>query len=199
MTTEKGGRPTSADDDRIALRRAEAVKLRARGKTFQEIADALDIGVATAHLDVRTAMTEIAKEAEENVQAERGTELSRLQRALAVVEDVLLDEEPTAPAKGEDYSDFEERVESSRELKLKALDRLVKIQDQRAKLLGLYAPEKRDVTQVTTNATPAEAARLIREGFGGQASNSVEGLNGKSTGHGHANGSGTVPPSTTDS
>ncbi len=143
MTTEKGGRPSSADDDRIALRRAEAVKLRAHGKTFQEIADTLSIGLATAHLDVRTAMTEIAKEAEENVLAERGTELSRLQRAISVVEDILGHLEPTG-AEGDD--DALDAIESSRELKLKALDRLVKIQDQRAKLLGLYAPEKKDVT-----------------------------------------------------
>jgi len=159
MTTEKGGRPTSADDDRIALRRAEAVKLRARGKTFQEIADALSIGLATAHLDVRTAMTDIAKEAEENVQAERGTELSRLERELAVVEDELLDEEPTKRHEGEDPFDFEERVESSRELKLKALDRLVKIQDQRAKLLGLYAPERKDIKVAAVGLDELDALR----------------------------------------
>jgi len=130
MTTEKGGRPSSADDDRIALRRAEAVKLRARGKTFQEIANALSIGLATAHLDVRTAMTEIAKDAEENAQTERGTQLARLERALLVVESVLAN----AP-----------NAENGEELQLKALDRLLKIQDHGAKLLGLYAPEKREL------------------------------------------------------
>src|SRR5688572_25016577 len=114
MTTEKGGRPTSADDDRIALRRAEAVKLRARGKTFQEIADALNIGLATAHLDVRTAMTEIAKGAEEDALTERGTQLARLERALLVVESVLANA-PTA--------------ENGDELQLKALDRLMRIQE----------------------------------------------------------------------
>lgn len=125
MTTEKGGRPKSADDDRIALRRAEALKLRVSGKTFQEIADTLDIGLATAHLDVRSAMAEYGREAEEDLRAERGLELRRLERAFDLVESVLSGD--------------------GDELKLKALDRLMKVQDQRAKLLGLYAPERKEV------------------------------------------------------
>ncbi|HEU4544375.1 MAG TPA: hypothetical protein VFR23_24805 [Jiangellaceae bacterium] len=87
------------------------------------------MSIGTAHTDVRAAMSEYAKEAEKDVQAERGIELRRLERALEVVEKVLSGDDPDAE-----------------ELRLKALDRLVKIQEQRAKLLGLYAPEKRDVT-----------------------------------------------------
>ncbi len=154
MTTEKGGRPKSADEDRIWLRRAEAVKLRARGKGFQEIADTLKIGLATAHLDVRTAMTEIAKEAEENVLAERGTELSRLERALEVVETVLLNA-PTA--------------ENGEELQLKALDRLIKIQDQRSKLLGLYSPEKRELSGPDGGPIAIDARAALLERITGRA------------------------------
>jgi hypothetical protein len=123
---------TTADEDRIAARRAEAIRLRVRGKTIREIADALQIGVATAHDDVRTAMRETAKQAEDDVQAELGLELRRLERALDIVEKVLTGGNSADPEDGD-------------ELTLKALDRLVKIQDQRAKLLGLYAPEKRDI------------------------------------------------------
>lgn len=169
MTTEKGGRPNTADKDRITLRRAEAVKLRARGKGFQEIADTLQIGLATAHLDVRTAMTEIAKEAEENVLAERGTELSRLERALQVVEAVLTSA-PTA--------------DNGDELQLKALDRLMKIQDQRAKLLGLYSAEKREVSgpdggPIAIDARAALLERIAsrtspRDERGGADSSAVE-------------------------
>jgi len=154
MTTEKGGRPTSADEDRIALRRAEAVKLRARGKKFQEIADTLQIGLATAHLDVRTAMTEIAKEAEENVLAERGTELSRLERALEVVESVLTS---ATTADGGD------------ELQLKALDRLIKIQDQRSKLLGLYSAEKRELSGPNGGPIAVDARNELLERIAGRA------------------------------
>ncbi len=164
MTTEKGGRPTSADEDRIALRRAEAVKLRARGKTFQEIADELDIGLATAHLDVRTAMTEIAKEAEANVLAERGTELARLERALAVVEQVLTN----APT-----------LDGGDELQLKALDRLVKIQDQRSKLLGLYSAEKRELSGPQGGPIAIDARNELLERIAGRASG-PHGLGGAS-------------------
>lgn len=132
----------SAKQDEIAIRRTKALELRARGKGFQEIADTLGVSIGTAHTDVRTAMVEYAKEAEGNIQAERGIELRRLERALTVVEEVLLHEEPTDA--GED-GDILGMIESSRELKLKALDRLVKIQEQRAKLLGLYAPERREL------------------------------------------------------
>jgi len=154
MTTEKGGRPTTADQDRIALRRAEAVKLRAKGKGFQEIADTLGIGLATAHLDVRTAMAEIADEAQEYIQAERGTELARLERALSVVEAVLTSA-PTA--------------EDGDELQLKALDRLVKIQDQRAKLLGLYAPEKKELTGADGAPIAIDARGALLERIAGLA------------------------------
>lgn len=75
-------------------------------------------------------MSAVAAEAEQDVKAERGLELKRLERALEVVEGVLT---------GSDTAD------DGNELALKALDRLVKIQDQRAKLLGLYAPEKREI------------------------------------------------------
>jgi transposase len=148
---------TTADEDRIAARRAEAIKLRVRGKTIREIAQELGVGVATAHDDVRTAMGEMAKEAEENVAEQRGLELHRLERALEVVEKVLTSA-PMADEGGD-------------ELQLKALDRLVKIQDQRAKLLGLYAPEKRELsgTLGVGDASPAAAAELVRKKFGGHA------------------------------
>jgi hypothetical protein len=90
-------------------------------------------------------MNGIAAEAEENVRAERGLELGRLERAFRVIEDVLFEPEPAGPEEGEALGDFEERIESSRELKLKALDRMMKAQDQRAKLLGLYAPTKSEL------------------------------------------------------
>jgi len=121
----------SADDDRIAARQAEAIKLRVRGKSVREIAELLGVSKSQAHIDVRAAMASTAKEAEENVNEQRGLELGRLERALEVVESVLTN------SNGAEEGD---------ELALKALDRLVKIQDQRAKLLGLYAPEKKDIT-----------------------------------------------------
>jgi hypothetical protein len=149
----------SADDDRIAARRAEAIRLRVRGKTIREIAAELNIGVATAHDDVRHQMRETARVAEEDVQAQRGLDLGRLERALEVVSEVLLSPEPTGAEGGKDTMDA---IESSRELKLKALDRLVKIQEQRAKLLGLYAPEKRELNATVTAVSLEDIDALRR-------------------------------------
>lgn len=118
----------SADEDRIAARQAEALKLRVQCKTIREIAEELGVSVGQAHADLQAAKAKYAKEAEENIQAERGLELRRLERALDVVEKIIGGEDPEAE-----------------ELRLKALDRLVKIQEQRAKLLGLYAPERREI------------------------------------------------------
>ena len=115
----------------MAERRARAIKLRVQGKTIREIAEQLGIGVATAHLDVRTAMGEVAAECSENVEHQRGLELTRLERAFSVIEQVLLNAESN-PDQGD-------------ELRLKALDRVVKLQEQRSKLLGLYAPERREI------------------------------------------------------
>lgn len=117
-------------------------------------------------------MTEMAKEAESDVQAERGLELHRLDRALRVVEDVL----SSMVEVGEDQ-DPDDAHEASKELKLKALDRLVKIQDQRAKLLGLYAPEKRELSGSlgVGEVSPAAAAELVRKKFGGHAARSDSG------------------------
>lgn len=143
---------TTADEDRIAARRAEAIRLRTSGKTIREIAEALGVGVATAHDDVRTAMSELAREAEENVRAERGSQLSRLERAFRVLEDVL---------EGVESVDSDDSPGLSRDIKLKALDRLVKLEERRAKLLGLDAPERREI-DAKVAAVPLEDLDAMR-------------------------------------
>lgn len=153
---------TTADEDRIAARRAEAIRLRVRGKTIREIAEATGVSVGQAHTDVRAAMRETARVAEEDVQAQRGLDLGRLERALDVVEAVLQNDAALA---------------DGGELHLKALDRLVKIQEQRAKLLGLYAPEKRELSGSlgVGEPSPATAAELVRKKFGGHAAKADSG------------------------
>jgi len=46
---------------------------------------------------------------------------------------------------------------------LNALDRLVRIDQEEAKLLGLYAPAKSRVEVITEDAVDAECARLVQE------------------------------------
>ena len=59
-----------------------------------------------------------------------------------------------------------------------------------AMVSGAKTPEEHIVTSTTMEATPAEAARMVREAFGEKAMAKPNGLNG----HAKPNGAGTVPP-----
>jgi hypothetical protein len=61
-----------------------------------------------------------------------------------------------------------------------------------ASVSGAKAPEQRIITSA---ASPTEAARLVREAFGENATPKAPELNGHSK-NGHANGTGSVPPAT---
>ncbi len=159
----------SADDDRIAARRAEAIRLRVSGKTIRAIAKELSISVSTAHADVRETMAEVAKAARDDAETELATDLERLDNALSIVLEVLNRGATAGTDDGDEPGDIFDGLTEQQELKLKAVDRLVKIQEQRAKLLGLYAPAKQEIAATATlavNASPEAAARLVREQFG---------------------------------
>lgn len=149
---------STAEEDRISLRQAEACGLRVKGHTYREIATKLEVSVGQAHADVHAAMAETLKLGAEDAEMERWIQLRRLDGALKTVNEVL------------DAEVFGESGERDHELRLKALDRLVKLEERRAKLLGLDAPAKQEIdAKVTGAASPAEAARLIREAFGEHA------------------------------
>jgi hypothetical protein len=141
---------TTADDDRIALRRAEAIRLRVSGRSYREIGEATGVSSATAFSDIKAVMAETAKRTAEDVEAEREIELYRADSALKAVSKLI----------AEDALDDE--------LMLKAVDRMVKLQEQRAKLLGLYAPTKSEVagSLSVSEATPADARRAMADVFG---------------------------------
>jgi transposase-like protein len=132
---------TTADEDRIAARRAEAIRLRVRGKTIREIARELGISVGLAHSDVRAVMSETSKRAAEDAETERELDLARIDSALQVVADVLEGSLQINSTEG-DPAELLQALAGAAELKLKGIDRLVKLTDARAKLLGLYAPTK---------------------------------------------------------
>ena len=142
MATE---RPTPRAEAEIETRRAEAMRLRIRGKSYREIAAATGVSLGQAFADVKAVLDRTKAEADDDADQARALDLERIDRAIGIVEDILSAGDPIAEP-GQDEDDLLQAVESERELKLKALDRLVKLQDQRAKLLGLYAPEKKEVT-----------------------------------------------------
>lgn len=154
---------TTADEDRIAARQAEALRLRCRGFTIREIAAELKISVAVAHSDVRTALGNAKKLSEDELQAERELELHRIDAALRVVSKILNEREVTAVEAAKLEISPSELLDSEDELKLKAIDRQVKLQEQRAKLLGLYAPQKVEAEVTGVSLDELEQRRKLAE------------------------------------
>lgn len=108
-----GPRRTTAAD-----RRRQAMQLRTQGLSFQRIGDALGISRQSAHKHVQRALAELARETEQAVRELRALESERLDRALAVIWP---------------------QVEAGH---LGAIDRMLRIGERRARLLGLDAPTR---------------------------------------------------------
>lgn len=113
------GRPrkTSADVLKATDWKRTAVEMRTKGHTYSQIADVVGVSVQAVHQAVMhylEATRAVSREAAEEV---RRLELDRLDRVLAVVGPM---------AEGGD---------------LQAVDRLLRIQERRASLLGLDAPK----------------------------------------------------------
>jgi len=113
---------------------AQAARLRSRGLTYRQIAQAQGVSAPTAHDRVRRAIAAVPVEA---VTELREIELHRLDMLL---EKVM--EKATSDDKG-----F-----------LFAVDRALAIADRRAKLLGLDAPQRHEV--ITLDAITAEIQKL---------------------------------------
>ncbi|MEU0157945.1 hypothetical protein ABZ154_03630 [Streptomyces sp. NPDC006261] len=134
-----------------AQRDAHAAELRAKGWTYRRIAAELGWKQgADAYNAVQRVLKETVREAGEDV---RTLELERLDRLEAAANEVLEREHVTV-SNG--------RVVSLNEMPLPddgpvlaAIDRLLKIQERRAKLLGLDAPTKQNIS-----ISPERAAAL---------------------------------------
>lgn len=120
----------TSDEAAIEERRSKAWDLRVRGKSYRAIADALDVSTRTAFNDIAAVLERTKAENNETAESHKALSLSRLDRALGIVEQAL------------DAEVFDESGNADNELKLKALDRMLKIEERRAKLLGLDAPTK---------------------------------------------------------
>ncbi|OFP16012.1 hypothetical protein HMPREF2998_00570 [Corynebacterium sp. HMSC065A05] len=97
-----------------AERMAKALKLREGGATYQAIADNLGISLARAYQDVKDGLADITREPAEHLLT---LELERIDRLWTPL--------------------FVKAVKGD----MKATDRLIRLMDQRAKLLGLYRHE----------------------------------------------------------
>ena len=112
----------------------KAVELRTQGWTFQRIADELGVSVASAHNAVTRYLEETRAISREGAEEIRRLELDRLDRILATIGPL---------AEGGD---------------LAAVDRVLRLQERRAHLLGLDAPK---ASSVVVDARPDVVKALM--------------------------------------
>lgn len=144
----------SADEAAIEERRSKAWALRVNGRTYREIGEALSVSHVTAYNDIKAVMERTRSETNDTAEHHRELQLARLERLTAVLM-------PLA----EDGS-------------LEAIDRLDKLEKRRAALLGLDAPAKQEIAAAIGSVTPTDAARLVREAFGGNGNKGPSGDTG---------------------
>lgn len=108
-------------------RMAEALKLRAEGRTYAEIAEALGVAYVTAHGDVRDGLSEVTKESAVNL---RDLEVMRLDAHTARMNKEL-DRLEAARTAGE--IDVDRAVRGV----CRVVDVLLKISERRSRLYGL--------------------------------------------------------------
>jgi len=99
----------------------KAYELRIAGLSYRRIGAQLGISYSSAFTYVREIMNELRKECKELAETYRDLELERLDQAQAAIYNKVLQGD------------------------VAAIDRLIRIQERRSKLLGLDKPQKQDV------------------------------------------------------
>jgi hypothetical protein len=137
----------------------QAYDLRQQGLTFRQIGQQMGTTPQRAHQRVTRAL---ARRLQEPPDAHRHLELERLdhmwQEALAVLR------RPHVFAQnGKIVYDKEGEPLSDDAPVLNAIDRLLRIQERRARLLGLDAPTTSKLTVISEDAVDAEIRRLTDE------------------------------------
>lgn len=120
------------DAIRIVERRIQALQLRKTGMSYRDIGRSLgDVSHETIRGDVKASLEELAAEQRLASDELRQLELERLDEMQSKITVILYDK-TTSP-----------------DMRLKAIDRGIALSNTRAKLLGLYAPVKVEVTEMT--------------------------------------------------
>ncbi|MEV6036019.1 hypothetical protein AB0L65_33030 [Nonomuraea sp. NPDC052116] len=155
----RGGRGRFERNVDTAARDAEAARLRVRGLTYRQIAAELGMaGPGKAHEAVQRVLKETVQDAADDL---RAVELDRLDQMYQAALKVL-ETEHYAISHGKVIC-LEEGGEPLADdgPVLQAIDRLLKIQERRAKLLGLDAPTKTNVT--VSDAITSEIEQLAAQ------------------------------------
>lgn len=137
-----------------AEREAEAARLRSLGWTYQRIADELGwSNKGDAHHAVSKVLRETVQEAGDDL---RALELTRLDALYVAANEVLAREHVTV-SNGRIVSGTNGAPILDDAPVLQAIDRLLKIQERRSRLLGLDAPIKKDVSLTDERVAAIEA------------------------------------------
>lgn len=155
-----------------AERRAQALRLRTRGRSYEEIADALGYaGRHHAREDVLRAWKARAAEQNEEADFYIAAELEKLDMLESAAVAVLERRHYSISAKGqliwhnpqpENPFSQEKPLEDDGPL-LAAAQTMLKIAERRAKLLGLDAPSKKIVEVTNYDGIDADVRRLVDE------------------------------------
>ena len=121
-----------------AERRKIAVAMRREGATYEHIANHLGVSTTAAHKHVTRALESIQAATEKEVDLYRALEGERLDAMQAAIW-------PQAVEEGD----------------LKAIDRILKLMERRAKLLGLDAPTKVAATTVDREDSPNTSVIVV--------------------------------------
>jgi len=124
MTVNDPNSPTTTRRAASKERREHALRLRIGGMTFQQIGNQLGITFQSAHALVVHALDDLSKKCAENAEQLRGIELQRLDVAQAAIWGKVINGDTVA------------------------ITCLLRILERRARLLGLDAPVKQDVTSL---------------------------------------------------
>ncbi|MEE4491604.1 hypothetical protein [Streptomyces sp. BE230] len=136
-----------------AEREAEAARLRSRGWTYQQIAD--EVGYkyrADAYNAVQAALKATVREPADEL---RALELMRLDTLYVAATEVL--ERKHITVSNGRIIDLNGTPLPDDGPTLAAIDRLLKIQERRSRLLGLDAPVKKDVSLTDERVAAIEA------------------------------------------
>jgi hypothetical protein len=129
-------KPQSPRRTAAAMRHLEIVRLRAAGATFHQIKDALGYSsVASVHEAYRKAMAHMREEMGSTLAEERALSLERIDSLIRAV----WNDAHGRPAVG---VEGQPGYRAARLPNLGAVDRLVKLEERRAALLGLDQPKR---------------------------------------------------------
>jgi DNA-binding Lrp family transcriptional regulator len=139
----QSGIRASKNADELALRRQKCLDLRLQGMQLREIAQKVGVSAMVVGQDIKKLIND--QLSPDDVQAARALEEARLDKLLGIALGVA------------------ENLKADPELRLKAIDRVVRISNQRATLLGLNMPTRVDMTVTERTQQDIELQELINE------------------------------------